>query len=271
MSVLEDGSAQSYRPKAGDEEDAMQKREPKKSETLEIRIPHETKTAFMSVCRARGVSASDVLRACVRRHLESAGGTSFHWTKEIRMAFLEKPRRRHILLGSAGALAACIAVVTLAVPAHAAIDPRIAAVFGWMDANHDGRVSRAEYVGASASAPPLGAVGIVVETTTPPPPHGETQEALFRRLDADGDGSLTLAEVAAAASVRTTISPAIAAADANADGSLTEGELAAYLTSQRAAAGERDPSAGVGLMVHGIIAARDTDHDGLVSLADLER
>jgi Ca2+-binding EF-hand superfamily protein len=248
----------------------MQKREPKKSETLEIRIPHETKTAFMSACRAKGVSASDVLRTCISGHLESAGRTPLHWTKEIRMAFSEKPRRRRILLGSTGALAAGIAMVTLAVPAHAAIDPRLAAVFGWMDADHDGRVSRAEYVGASASAPPLGAVGIVVETIAPPP-RGETQEALFRRLDADGDGSLTVAEIAAAASVRTIISPAIAAADANADGSLTEAELAAYLTARRAAAGERDPSAGVGLMVHGIIAARDRDHDGMVALADLER
>jgi Ca2+-binding EF-hand superfamily protein len=247
----------------------MPKREPKKSESLEIRLPHETKTAFMSACRAKGVSASDVLRTCISGHLESAGRTPVHWTKEFHMAFSEKPHRS-ILLGSVGALAAGVAVVTLAVPAHAAIDPRLAAVFGWMDADHDGRVSRAEYIGASASAPPLGAVGIVVETKAPPP-QGETQEALFRRLDSDGDGSLAVAEIDAAASVRTVISPAIAAADANADGSLSEAELAAYLTAQRAAAGEGNPSAGVGLMVHGIIAARDTDHDGMVALADLQR
>jgi len=247
----------------------MPQREPKKTESLEIRIPHETKTAFMSACRAKGVSASDVLRNCIRHHLDSAGRTPVHWTKEIRMAFSQKSTCGQILLGSAGLLAAGAAMVTLAVPAQAAIDPRLAAVFGWMDADHDGRVSRAEYVGASASAPPLGAVGIIVETRTPPPP-GETQEALFRRLDLDGDGSLALAEIDANASVTTIISPAIAAADANADGSLTEAELAAYLTAQRATAGERDPSAGVGLMVHGIVAARDTDHDGLVALADLE-
>ena len=186
------------------------------------------------------------------------------------MALSQKPSRRQILLGSAGALAAGAALTTLSAPAQAAIDPRLAAMFGWMDADHDGRVSRTEYIGASASAPPLGAVGIIVETKAPPPP-GETQDALFRRLDADGDGSLTVAEIDAKASVSTIISPAIAAADANADGGLNEAELAAYLTAQRAAAGERDPSAGVGLMVHGIVAARDTDHDGMVALADLER
>src|SRR4051812_8291444 len=246
----------------------MPKREPKKSESLEIRIPHETKTAFMSACRAKGVSASDVLRNCIRHHLES-GRTPVHWTKEYRMAFSQISRGRQILLGSAGALAVGAALVTLSAPAQAAIDPRLAAMFGWMDTDHDGRVSRAEYVGARASAPPLGAVGIIVETKTPPPP-GETQEALFRRLDLDGDGSLRVAEIDANASVSTIVSPAIAAADGNADGSLSEAELAAYLTAQRAAAGERDPSAGVGLMVHGIIAARDTDHDGVVALADLE-
>ena len=247
----------------------MQKREPKKSETLEIRIPHETKTAFMSICRAEGVSASDVLRTCISRHLEPAGRTPVHWTKEFRMAFLENPRRRHILLGSAGALAAAIAILSLAVPAQAAVDPRLIAVFDWLDGDHNGRVGRAEYLVASESAPPLGAVGIVVETPMAPP--NQTHEALFRRLDADGDGSLTLAEIDAAASVRTIIAPSIAGADFNRDGSLSEGELAAYLTAQRAAGGASDPSAGVSLMAHGIVAARDTDHDGIVALADLQR
>jgi hypothetical protein len=246
----------------------MQNREPKKSETLEIRIPHETKTAFMSACRAKGVSASDVLRTCISGHLEPAGRTPVHWTKEIRMVFSEKPRRR-ILLGSAGALAAAIAMVSLAVPAQAAVDPRLVAVFDWLDRDHDGRVGRAEYLAASESAPPLGAVGIIVETPMAPP--NQTHEALFRRLDADGDGSLTLAEIDAVASARTIIAPSIAGADFNRDGNLTEGELAAYLTAQRAAAGASDPSAGVSLMAHGIVAARDADHDGVVALADLQR
>jgi hypothetical protein len=94
---------------------------------------------------------------------------------------------------------------------------------------------------------------------------------LFRRLDADGDGLLAPRELAGGAAVRTLLSPAVAAADRNADGRLTEGELAAYLTGQRAAAGVSDPAAGVGLMAHGIIAARQPGPDGSVPLADLLR
>ncbi len=40
-------------------------RPPKKSETLEIRLPHETKQAFMARCRARGFTASDALRGFI--------------------------------------------------------------------------------------------------------------------------------------------------------------------------------------------------------------
>ena len=37
-------------------------RPPKKSETLEVRVPHAAKQAFMARCRAEGRSASDVIR-----------------------------------------------------------------------------------------------------------------------------------------------------------------------------------------------------------------
>ena len=38
---------------------------PKKSETIEIRLPHAAKQAFMARCRDRGVSASEALRAFI--------------------------------------------------------------------------------------------------------------------------------------------------------------------------------------------------------------
>jgi hypothetical protein len=45
-------------------------RPPKKSETLEIRIPYPDKQAFMARCRLDGTSASEALRALVDAHLE---------------------------------------------------------------------------------------------------------------------------------------------------------------------------------------------------------
>ncbi|MEC8456219.1 MAG: hypothetical protein VXZ43_04830 [Pseudomonadota bacterium] len=41
----------------------------KKTETIEIRLPHDTKTAFMARCRAEGRTASDVLRRFIDAEL----------------------------------------------------------------------------------------------------------------------------------------------------------------------------------------------------------
>ena len=47
-------------------------RPPKKSESLEIRIPYPTKQAFMERCREEGVSASEVLRGLIETRLQPA-------------------------------------------------------------------------------------------------------------------------------------------------------------------------------------------------------
>ena len=44
-------------------------RPPKKSETLEIRLPHEAKQAFMARCRDEGVSASQALRGFIEAQI----------------------------------------------------------------------------------------------------------------------------------------------------------------------------------------------------------
>ena len=43
---------------------------PKKSETLEVRIPHPTKTAFMEKARAEGKVASEIVRQQIDAYLE---------------------------------------------------------------------------------------------------------------------------------------------------------------------------------------------------------
>ena len=42
---------------------------PKKSETLEIRLPYETKTAFMSRCRDDGRTASEAVRRFIEQEI----------------------------------------------------------------------------------------------------------------------------------------------------------------------------------------------------------
>ena len=71
----------------------MKSREPKKTETLEVRLPPETKQAFMAACRANGVSASRVVRGLIRRHLRSASRAPIDWKRELEMLFTGKSRK----------------------------------------------------------------------------------------------------------------------------------------------------------------------------------
>ncbi|WP_396593000.1 EF-hand domain-containing protein [Brevundimonas sp. R86498] len=103
-------------------------RPPKKSETLEVRLPHAAKTAFMDRCHASGLTASEVVRTLIER--EVAG-----------------PRGRRSRTGWQ-ALAAAIAGVALgaiAVPSIAQALPGSRADFDRMDADRDGVVTFAEF------------------------------------------------------------------------------------------------------------------------------
>ncbi|MBP8246942.1 MAG: hypothetical protein KAX56_08760 [Phenylobacterium sp.] len=100
----------------------------KKSESLEIRIPHPTKEAFMARCRADGRSASEALRAFIDQQLEAPA----------------KPRlsRRTLRLVAGAAIAAAVGAAALPSLARPSI---AAAQFDRIDANHDGVLSRAEF------------------------------------------------------------------------------------------------------------------------------
>jgi hypothetical protein len=116
---------------------------PKKSESLEIRIPHPTKQAFMARCQAEGRTASEALRGFIEAHLEPAPA----------------PRRgRKPWRLIAGALAAAglaaAAAPTLARPSLQAEFQRLDAngdqvitldELSRADANGDGRISFEEY------------------------------------------------------------------------------------------------------------------------------
>ena len=108
-------------------------RAPKKSETLEVRLAHPVKQAFMARCRADGRTASDAVRAFIEAEV-GAGGQSRRSRLTARLA------AGALLAAAAGAVAA----PTLA---HTVRAQERAAEFNRLDANHDGVLSRAEFTG----------------------------------------------------------------------------------------------------------------------------
>ena len=102
----------------------------KKSETVEIRLPHATKTAFMARCRAEGRTASDAIRRFIDAELSQTSSTR---RSSPRLA----PRLGwRPLLAVAG-----LALGAVAAPSLAQSSPPSRAAFDRMDRNHDGVVS----------------------------------------------------------------------------------------------------------------------------------
>lgn len=109
-------------------------RQPKKTETLEIRLSHEEKQVFMARCRTEGLTASEAVRGFIAGRVV-------------------RPSRRKAGLGwtVAAALGAGLAVGAVAAPSlaqsasravHASDD---AAAFARLDRNGDGAISFAEF------------------------------------------------------------------------------------------------------------------------------
>jgi hypothetical protein len=98
---------------------------PKKSETLEVRLPFETKTAFMALCRARGRSASGAVRGFIEAEIAARGRLN-GWPTAV-------------------AAAVGLALGAMAAPTLAQADSRSEAAFERLDANGDGVVSKAEF------------------------------------------------------------------------------------------------------------------------------
>jgi hypothetical protein len=170
-------------------------RPPKKSATLEIRLPHAVKEAFMARCRAEGSSASDVLRAFIDAHLArlQPQEPSMH-------AF--KPLVRPAL--AAGALIAISAVFVFAATGPSRAAPDLRTAFNRLDRNHDGQLTLEEFRAAQegdtvflAAAPPPAAAApagpspgpIMIPLNGPPPtppegmarPSPEVAQSLARR------------------------------------------------------------------------------------------
>ena len=105
----------------------MRPREPKKSEVLEVRLPHALKTAFMAQCRKRGVTASARIRRHIEADIEARRGPGFRLAAAL----------------AAGAALGAAAGPTLADTIHPSRDSR--AAFQHLDANGDGVLSAREF------------------------------------------------------------------------------------------------------------------------------
>lgn len=157
-------------------------RTPKKTETIEVRLPFETKQAFMARCQAAGVTASEALRGFIGEFTAEA--------RPARRAGLGGHRLRLGLAAGAVIAAAALAQPSLA---RAGVD----ASFARMDADHDGRVSFAEFARATTPEVVLEVgVGGPVKAAGPVSTklRDEMLREAFARLDRDGDGELTLEE-----------------------------------------------------------------------------
>lgn len=111
----------------------MRSRSAKKSETLEVRVPHATKAAFMAKCRADGRTASDAVRQFLEQELDVASGTARRGRPRAWQAF-------------AAALAG-LALGAVAVPSLAHPTAMSRAAFERLDRNHDGVLSFEEFRG----------------------------------------------------------------------------------------------------------------------------
>ena len=160
---------------------------PKKSEHLEIRIPHATKAAFMFRCRADGASASETLRGFIEAHLAERPPAE-HRRARVRLA-----------LG----LAAALGVGATALPSLAR--PLERAGFDQLDADRSGALDRSEFAGAAqvivrletgSGLPAVGGSERALGSAAPEDRalHGLIVRSAFQQLDRDGDGALSFSE-----------------------------------------------------------------------------
>jgi len=110
-------------------------RNPKKSDTIEVRLPHAVKRAFMDQCRAEGRTASNVVRGFVEARL--AGDTPS--PGDLPQPGLVRRWLRPI------AAAGMIGAIGLAMPAAVTAAPDFRPSYAAFDRNHDGVLTPDEF------------------------------------------------------------------------------------------------------------------------------
>ncbi len=156
-------------------------RPPKKSETLEIRIPYPTKTAFMEKAKAEGRAASEIVREQIDAYLEQSQEPAQAEAETLADKAVVMIRRNlrgaGLLLAGAGS---ALAISLAAAPANAGRG--IEAPFATTGLN------------ASTGSTPLTIVVDLPEGGLTATQLGELVGKAFAKLDKDGNGILTLDE-----------------------------------------------------------------------------
>ncbi|GAA0338336.1 EF-hand domain-containing protein [Sphingomonas oligophenolica] len=104
---------------------------PKKSETIEIRLSHEAKAAFMERCRHERLTASEAIRLFIDDQLDPRA----------------PPRRRRAVSWRilAASVAGAVFGLGAAAPSFAWATQNTRPVFDQLDRNHDGVLSYEEF------------------------------------------------------------------------------------------------------------------------------
>ncbi|NJC42260.1 hypothetical protein GGQ87_002555 [Brevundimonas alba] len=105
-------------------------RPPKKSETIEVRLPYGTKTAFIARCRDEGRTVSDAVRGFMEAEIGARPA---------------RASRRTRLLHALAAAVAGLALGAVAAPSLAQAPGGSRAAFDRLDTDHDGAVSFDEF------------------------------------------------------------------------------------------------------------------------------
>jgi Ca2+-binding EF-hand superfamily protein len=179
----------------------MNERRPqKKSESIEVRVSHEVKSAFMRKALAEGRSASDVVRGFIALYLADQ-------TKEARSMIYRAWKPAAVLGGAALAI-----LWSALAPSPVSAAPDLRAAFARFDRDGDRAITLAEFLDHSpdmlfvnkADSPPPSAstrpfiIPLRRAVPAPPPSGTAPPEAMLRaefvKHDGDGDGSVTFAE-----------------------------------------------------------------------------
>lgn len=167
-------------------------REAKKSDSIEVRVPHAVKRAFMERCRAEGRTASEAIRAFVEAEIGEV--------KSMR------PRLWQLMRAAAG-IAATFTILAIG-PASVSAAPDFGQGFSALDRNRDGTISPGEYGDDGRRKPGRWACDkaellLPLARESMPEVHGVRPFAvaasafIFTAVDRDHDGQISREEYAA--------------------------------------------------------------------------